>query len=93
MVPLKVEDIVNFFYLLYESVRGAIQSILENTIVRADPTLALKFADAMTMLVTITAVLLVFEFVTAAKKIIRIIVVLGWILLIASMVIALYTGA
>jgi len=65
---------------------------LENTIARANPALAAKFADAMTLLTTVTAILLIFEFVTAAKKIVRIVVVLGWILLIASMSIALYAG-
>lgn len=89
---MKVEDIVNFLYLLYQSTRGAIQSILENTIARANPALATKFADAMTMLITVTAILLIFEFFTAAKKIVRIVVVVGWILLIASMTIALYAG-
>lgn len=91
-LPLKIEDVVNVLYLLYQLARGAIQFILENTIARANPTIAAKFADATTMLITITAIWLIFEFVASAKKVVKIIVVLGWILLIASMAISLYAS-
>jgi len=49
--------------------------------------LAAKYADATTILITITAILIIFEVFTAAKKILRIIVILGWVLLILSIVI------
>ena len=88
---MKIEDVVNVLYLLYQLARGAIQYILENTIAKANPTIAAKFADATTILITITAIWLIFEFVTAAKKVVKIIVVLGWVLLIASMAISLYS--
>jgi hypothetical protein len=89
-LQLKIEDVFNVLYSLYQLARGAIQFILENTIARANPTIADKFADATTMLITITAIWIIFEFVAAAKKVVKIIVVLGWILLIASMAISLY---
>ena len=86
-LPIKPEDIINFFYLLYQAVRNVIQYIFESTIMKVDPSLAAKYADATTILITITAILIIFEVFTSAKKILRIIVILGWVLLILSIVI------
>ena len=86
-LPIKPEDIINFFYLLYQAVRNVIQYIFESTIMKVDPSLAAKYADATTILITITAILVIFEVFTSAKKILRIIVVLGWVLLILSIII------
>ena len=86
-LPIKPEDIINFFYLLYQAVRDVIQYIFESTIMKVDPSLAAKYADATTILITITAILIIFEVFTAAKKILRIIVILGWVLLILSIAI------
>lgn len=88
--PLKTEDLVNFLYLLYRSVREAIQFILENTLLKAIPTVAAKYAEAITLLTMITAVLLILELVSSAKKALAILVALSWVLLTVSIVIALY---
>ena len=86
-LPIKPEDIINFFYLIYQAVRDVIQYIFESTIMKVDPSLAAKYADATTILITITAILIIFETFTAARKILRILVILGWVLLILSIVI------
>ena len=86
-LPIKPEDIINFFYLLYQAVKDVIQYIFESTIMKVNPSLAAKYADATTILITITAILIILEVFTAAKKILRIIVILGWVLLILSIVI------
>ena len=86
-LPIKPEDIINFFYLIYQAVRDVIQYIFESTIMKVDPSLAAKYADATTILITITAILIIFEVFTAAKKVLRILVILGWVLLILSIVI------
>jgi len=88
---IKPDDLVNFFYLLYRAVRAFIQYIFEATIMRADPTLAAKYADATTILITVTAILLVLEVFSAAKKILRILVILGWALLVVSIVVGVLT--
>ena len=76
-LPINIDDIINFFYLFYRAIRRLIQYIFEATIVKADPSLAAKYADATTILITITALLLVLEIFSAAKKILRILVVIG----------------
>jgi len=86
-LPINIDDIINFFYLFYRAIRRLIQYIFEATIVKADPSLAAKYADATTILITITALLLVLEIFSAAKKILRILVVIGWVLLILSILV------
>ncbi len=86
-----VGDIVNVLYLVYSAVRSLIQFIFELTITQGSPELALKFADATTLLVTITAVWIILEFTTSLKKVVRIVVIIGWVLLIVSMLISLAT--
>jgi len=86
-LPINIDDIINFFYLFYRAIRRLIQYLFEATIVKADPSLAAKYADATTILITITALLLVLEIFSAAKKILRILVVIGWVLLILSILV------
>lgn len=59
----KLEDLVNFIYLLYSSLRSLIKMILEATIVKGSPELAAKFSDATTILIALTSLWLIFEFV------------------------------
>jgi len=88
---VKPDDLINFFYLFYRAVRDFIQYIFESTIIRAEPALAAKYADATTILITITAILLVLEVFSAAKKMLRILTVLGWGLLILSIIVGVLT--
>jgi len=88
---IKPDDLINFFYLFYRAVRDFIQYIFEATIMKAEPALAAKYADATTILVTVTAVLLVLEVFSAAKKVLRILVALGWTLLVVSVVVGVLT--
>jgi len=89
-IPFRVDDILNFLYLIYRLVRDAIQWLLENTIIRANPPLSGRFADVITLLTTLTAILLLLELVSGAKKMLAIIVALGWTLLAVSIVITLH---
>ena len=82
---ITVEDSTNFIYWLYLTLRSFIQNILEATIVKANPELAAKFADTITMLVTLASIRLMLELATLAKKIIRAIIIIGLVLLIISL--------
>ncbi len=53
---------------------------------KTEGALATQFADAATMLITISAILLILEAFSAARKILRTIVILGWALLILSII-------
>jgi len=84
-----IEDLLNFIYLLYDALRKGIQVILEATIIKASPILAEKYADAISLLITITSIWLLLEFSTGVKKIVRAIVILGWVLLMVSILISI----
>ncbi|MFQ5998769.1 MAG: hypothetical protein ACE5KO_05635 [Candidatus Bathyarchaeia archaeon] len=60
---------------------------MSGTLFTARPELAAEYADATTLLVALTGIWLIFEFITAAKKIVRGILVIGWVLLIVSVAI------
>lgn len=89
-IPFKPEDLINFLYLLYRLTRDTIRWLLENTVLKANPSLATQFANAITVLVSLTAILLILEFVSGAKKALAIIVALGWFFLTISIAITLF---
>jgi len=53
------------------------------------PDYAFIYGDAITFLVSITAVYLILEFITAAKKFIRVILILGWFLLFVTIALSI----
>lgn len=89
-IPFRAEDLINFLYLIYRSIRDIMQWLLENTIVKANPSLAANFADSITLLASLTAILLILEFVSGAKKVLAIIVAFGWLFLTISMAFTLF---
>ncbi|HEW93864.1 MAG TPA: hypothetical protein ENF47_04085 [Thermoprotei archaeon] len=87
--PLQPEQIVNFLYTIYYFLRDAIIFILQTTVFKEYPDYAFTYGDAITFLVSITAVYLILEFITAAKKFIKVILILGWFLLFVTIAISL----
>lgn len=85
---IQVAEILNFLFLIFHSVSEVMQNLLEGTIFTAQPELASQYAEATTMLVALTGIWMVFEFVTSAKKILRGLLVLGWTLFIISLAIS-----
>jgi len=63
--------------------------ILENTIFKDYPEYATTYGDAITFLVSITAIYLILEMVSSAKRIIKIILAVGWALLFITIAISL----
>jgi len=87
--PLQPEQIVNFLYAIYYFFRDLMIYILENTIFKDYPEYATTYGDAITFLVSITAIYLILEMVSSAKRIIKIILVIGWALLFITIAISL----
>ncbi len=84
-----IADLVNIFYFIYSLIKQGIEFILEATIFNSNPSLAEKYADATSMLIPATAVWIILESASGLKNWVRIIVILGWVLLIASMMLSL----
>ncbi len=85
MPNLNVDTAINFLYTIYYFLRSAIITLLEATLFKAEPDAALLYGDSITMLTTITAIYIILEFFTTAKRIVKIILILGWVFLIISL--------
>ncbi len=83
---ISLEAGINILYAAYYYLRSAIMSVLESTIFVENPDAAALYADSITFLASITAIYLILEFFTTAKRIVRLVMILGWILLIVSLV-------
>ena len=83
---ISIEAAINFLYAAYYYMRSAIMSVLESTVFVENPDAAILYADSITFLASITAIYLILEFFTTAKRIVRLVMILGWILLIVSLV-------
>ncbi|MEM4700289.1 MAG: hypothetical protein QXT74_04995 [Candidatus Nezhaarchaeales archaeon] len=68
----------------YEALEDFITSLLASTLFNARPELAGRFSGPLSLLVSLTALYLLVTLVTAAKKVIGAILVIGWALLILA---------
>jgi hypothetical protein len=75
---------LTFLKTVYDALKAAINAILAETIFKASPEIAEYYADGVGLLVTLSALYLILEVVSAGKRIIRLILILGWALLLIS---------
>ncbi len=80
-----VKYTIDAYYLLV----NFISYLLQTTVFKADPTLATQYGQALTLLISLTAIYIILAFVSSLKKIIGIVIALGWILVITAMVLTL----
>lgn len=84
--PLSIEQLVNVLYAIYYFIRELIKSLFEFTIFKENPELALIYGDAFTILISLTALYLLLEIFVSAKKFVKWILIIGWVLLIVSII-------
>lgn len=77
--------IPNFLATAYDALRSAVGILL-----KANPQPATRYAEGVSILVALTAVYMILEFVSSAKAIVHTVLVLGWVLLIVAMIITGY---
>jgi len=85
--PSFLEKAANFLYVLYDYVRKAIVFLLEKTIFKENPKLADFYGDVASFLASLTAVYLLLLLVSSAKKIIGLLLLLGWALFIVAILV------
>lgn len=78
--PSFLEKAANFLYVIYDYIRKAIVFLLEKTIFKGNPKLAGFYGDVASFLASLTAVYLLLLLVASTKKIIGILLLLGWTL-------------
>jgi len=81
------DQALNFLPGLYAGVRGLIASLLTHTLLKEQPQLSGIYAEAITFLTSITALYVILEFFSLARKIVLVLLATGWGLFVVSLVV------
>ena len=84
--PGTIDNIANFIFTIYDLIKKGVASLLEQTIFRADPEIADYYGQVATLLASLTAIFIILQAVDASKKIVKFLLIFGWLLLIGSVV-------
>ena len=85
--PGFLEKAANFLYLIYDYIKKAVIFLLEKTIFQGNPKLASFYGEVATFLASLTAIYLLLLLITSARKIIGVVLLLGWIFFIVAIVV------
>ncbi|MEJ5292677.1 MAG: hypothetical protein WHS82_03685 [Candidatus Methanosuratincola sp.] len=80
--------IINLIGLAFNGLKWVIESILNMTLFQVRPELSEGFASTIALLISLTAAYILLVVVSTGKKILGIIILLGWALLIVSMILS-----
>ncbi len=84
-----ITQILLFLSTIYRLISDLISKLLEETVLKARPGLSEQFGQGITLLVALTTIYIILEFFTAAKKAVRIILIIGWVLLFLALAIVI----
>ena len=82
--PGVIDSIANFLFAMYEYLKKGIVFILEQTVFKANPQLADYYAEVAAFLASLTAIFIILEVLSVPKKVVKILLILGWILFLCS---------
>ena len=85
--PGVAEQAMNFVYTIYNGLTKALSFLLEQSVFKEYPELAEFYGQIASFLIAITAMYLILLLVTAAKKIVGLLLIIGWALFIVTLVI------
>jgi len=85
--PGVMEQIANFLYSIYNSLTEGLSFLLEQSIFKEYPKVAEFYGQVASFLISITSLYLILLLVTAAKKVIGVVLILGWALFIVTIII------
>ncbi len=86
-----ISQIISYLIGFFEQVREYVKHYLEIYVFSKNPALASKFGDYLVFLVTLTVIYALIELVEGFKRLLRLIVILGWVLFIVLLA-ASYIG-
>jgi len=81
---MELSQVLNLVYIVFDWLKSIIRMIIDQTILKFKPQLADSYSTTVSLLIAITAVYLILAFISSTKKILGIILALGWVLLIVS---------
>jgi len=85
--PGVAEQAMNFVYTIYNGLTKALSFLLEQSVFKEYPELAEFYGQIASFLIAITALYLILLLVTAAKKIVGLLLIIGWALFVVTLVI------
>mgnify|MGYP000318295071 CR=1 FL=1 len=77
---------------LYNWLVYTIKNLLETTVFSEHPELAQKYADATTILVSMTAIYLILTLFEGLKRFLKLVIIIGWGLLILALALGGISG-
>ena len=80
MAESGLSQVISYLTGIFEQIRLYVKHYLEMYVFSKNPELASKFGDFLVFLVTLTVIYALIEFVEGFKRVLRIIVILGWVL-------------
>ena len=87
-----ITQVLLFLGTIYRIISDLISRVLEETILKAKPGLSEQFGQGITLLVALTTIYIILEFFTAAKKAVRIILIIGWLMLFLALAVVVGMG-
>lgn len=82
--PGIIDSIANFLFTMYDYLKKGIIFILEQTVFKTNPQLAEYYAEVATLLASLTAIFIILEVLSVPKKVVKILLILGWLLFLFS---------
>jgi len=82
--PGIIDSIANFLFTMYDYLKKGIVFILEQTIFKTNPQLADYYAEVAALLASLTAIFIILEVLSVPKKVVKILLILGWLLFLFS---------
>lgn len=82
--PGVIDSVANFLFTMYEYLKKGIMYILEQTVFKANLQLADYYAAAAAFLASLTAIFIMLEVLSIPKNLVKILLILGWLLFLAS---------
>ncbi|RLE56590.1 MAG: hypothetical protein DRJ40_05455 [Thermoprotei archaeon] len=84
---MDVKELGEYVLRGLDTMRSLIEVLLKETIFKADPDVAREFSSAITLLTSLTALYAVLILVSAFRRVIGIILAIGWVMLLVAMLI------
>ncbi|KUO86495.1 MAG: hypothetical protein RQ838_01525 [Caldivirga sp.] len=85
-----INEAFKLFVYAYNGLVNLLQYILQETVFKANPTLANTYGNAIALLVSLTAIYLLLVFVSAFKKVLGVLIAIGWVLLIVAIILNIH---
>ena len=85
--PGTLDYYAKFLFMIYDYLKKGIAFILEQTFFKSDPELADFYGQVATFLVSLTAIFIILQVVDTSKRIVKFLLIFGWLLLFGSIVI------